>query len=137
AYAVYTSGASTVLPFFPVLVGIAVCFGLLGIVFVLLRWRTPSFVRISGDTVSVLQPHRWRQPLREFKVLDIVNVETSADSATFHSLFSIGVRLSDGRRICFLRCRDTPEAKWVLNLMKQAISIRSDSLPPPPVISSH
>jgi len=142
AYATYKSGMSAVHPIFPVLIGFSVFFGFLGIFFLLLRWRTPSFVRISGGSMSVLQPHRWHQPLREFPLSDVLDVETSADSATFHSLFSIGVRLRDGRRICFLRCRDTPEAKWTLNLLKVAIASGREpgaapelvvSLPPPPL----
>jgi hypothetical protein len=71
--------------------------------------------------MSILQPHRRKTPLREFKVTDITSVQTSVDSSTFHSLFSMGVWLRDGTQISFLRCRDTPEAKWVLRLMKEAI----------------
>jgi hypothetical protein len=98
--------------------------GLLGPFLVLLRWWTPSLVRISGGMMSIYQPHRLRQPVREFKAADIAHLQTSAGNKSFHSLYSHGVWLKDGTKICFLRARDTPEARWVLLLMEQAVGRR-------------
>src|SRR5258705_1843147 len=98
--------------------------GSLGPFLVLLRWWTPSLVRISGVMMSIHQPHRWRQPVREFKTADIAHLQTSSGNKSFHSLYSHGVWLRDGTKICFLRCRDTPESKWVLLLMEQAVGRR-------------
>ena len=98
--------------------------GLLGPFLVLLRWWTPSLVRISGKTMSIHQPHRWRQPVREFKTVDIAHLQTSVGNKGFHSLYSHGVWLKDGRKICFLRARDAPEARWVLLRMEEAVGRR-------------
>jgi hypothetical protein len=121
AYVVYQSGIIDEEPGFILLIGLFIALGCLCVFFVLLRWWTLSFVRISGGKMSIHQPFRRHQPLREFKVMDITSVQTSLDSTTFHSLFSMGVWLRDGTKVTFLRCRDTPEAKWVLKLMKEAI----------------
>jgi len=101
---------------------LCVGWGCLGVFLVLVRWWTPSFVRFDGGIVSIYQPHRRREPRREFKVSDVMSVQTSVGNKSFHSLFTHGVWLRDGRQISFLRARDVPEAKWVLNLLREAVA---------------
>jgi hypothetical protein len=122
AYVMYKSGIlrADVVIYVPWVLCIGV--GFLGIFLVLLRWWTPSFVRFEGGIVWIDQPHRWGQPLRVFNVSDVMSVQTSVGNASFHSLFTYGIWLRDGTKITFLRARDMPEAKWVLNLLKEEIA---------------
>jgi len=121
AYIIYQSGIIDEEPGFMLLIGLFIALGCLCVLFVLHRWWALSFVRIRDGKMSIHQPFRRHQRVRECKVMDIMSVQTSFDSTTFHSLFSMGVWLRDGTKVTFLRCRDTAEAKWVLNLLKEAI----------------
>ena len=100
-----------------------IAWGALFIILVPMRWWTPSsIVRISRGMISIDRPSRWKLGLREFKVTDITSVQTSVGNPKFHSFFfTHGAWLRDGTKITFLGCRDAPEAKWVLNLMQEAV----------------
>jgi hypothetical protein len=106
-----------------------IAWGALFIILVQMRWWTPSsIVRISGGMMSIDRPMGMKRGLREFKVTDITSVQTSVGNPKFHSFFfTHGVWLRDGKKVTFLSCRNRPEAKWVLELMQEAIAAATDT----------
>src|SRR5258706_15756450 len=79
-----------------------------------------------------------------------MDIETSHNSSTFHSQYSVRIHLRDGSRLPFLHCMNGKEGHWLLNFMKMVIANEQGalavqeglapalvvSLPPPPLAAN-
>ena len=116
------------------------------------RWRNPSLMRISGGKFFLHRRHGGNSDELERDVRDIILVETSHRSSTFHSHYSIRVHFRDGSRVPFLHCRNGYEGNWVVKLIEATVAMEMrpgfpanadqplqptmTTLPPPPLAAS-
>ncbi len=143
-------GLSVLAPPGPFLWTIETCVGLLMIFSfycIWQRWRTPSVVRIGNGRLFLRRGKGSRVEEHDWDVREIVDIETSFGSSTFHSFYSIRIHLRDGSRMPFLHCMNGREGRWVLNYLKMLIANEQGalmvqeglapalviSLPPPPL----
>jgi hypothetical protein len=111
------------------------------------RWRTPSLLRLGNGLVSLWRRRGAKVSEEQWSAGDIVDIETSFGSPTFHSFYSFRLHLRDGSKATFLHCENSKEGYWLLNYLKMLIANEQGalmvqdvlapalkiSLPPPPL----